>query len=678
MRTFGLAMALVGGFLLGACGAPGGGGGSQTDGSPADSDATPEDGGQADAHGPDGGLDGISACGPGSRWTAGTRVFEEATDAWGLAGVTGSTFSVVDFDGDGWPDLFVRHGDGEKDYAPGVWLLRNTGEGTFEDVTEASGLLAPRQSDAPVAWRPAHATAWGDVDNDGHLDAYIGFGTKDGTSANGETPEIMLSNGDGTFRLGPEANMARRAGLVNKPEGATFLDFDRDGFLDLWVTHHDFVPEGGGMEPIADHLYKGDGTGMFIDVSSKTGVVSFPWGDVNKLNDGLGHSWAWSGAACDLNGDGTPELLAAAYGRAPNLLWQGVRHGDGSVEYVNRSVYSGYAFDHREDWTDNWSARCFCQENPDAEDCQLTEAINVQVCEGLKQSFGDNMRWYHAGDREPWRLGGNSGTTLCADVNNDGHLDLFTNEIVHADVGQSADPSELMVNTGEAEVRFERPGPEATGITREHEPGSYWDHGDMTSAILDMDNDGWLDVYIGASDYPGNRGVLYHQQSALSFVQLSTDDFFEHNRSYGVVAADFDRDGDLDLLLGHSHMRCNPDGLNDCYPTRQTRLMENVLGQSGHWLQLVLTGAAGTNGAAVGARVEVTANGITQTREVEGGHGKGGFQDGMVLHVGLGDACEGDVTIRWPDASLSIQSFTVDGDARYRVTQGQEPVLSAP
>ncbi|MEC9073045.1 MAG: CRTAC1 family protein, partial [Myxococcota bacterium] len=361
-----------------------------------------------------------------------------------------------------------------------------------------------------------------------------------------------------------------------------------------------------------------------------------------------GHSWAWSAVACDLNGDGTPELLAASYGRAPNLLWQGARQGDGSVQYLNRSVSSGYAWDHRQDWTDNWSARCYCMDEPESEDCDLTEDIDPNVCAGLKAAFGDNYRWWHDGDREPWRLAGNSGTTLCVDLNNDGHLDLFTNEIIHSDVGESSDPSEIMVNTGEADVRFERPGGQETGIWRDHEPGSYYDHGDMTSTYLDFDNDGWMDLYLGASDYPGNRGLLFHQDSPLVFSEVPISDAFEHNRSDGAVAADFDRDGDLDLLVGHSHMRCDPNGLNDCYPTRQIRLFRNVIGDQGQWVQLRLKGAAGTNAAAIGARVQVTAGGVTQTREVDGGYGKGGFQNGLVLHFGLGTACDAEVSVRWP------------------------------
>jgi hypothetical protein len=327
------------------------------------------------------------------------------------------------------------------------------------------------------------------------------------------------------------------------------------------------------------------------------------------------------------------------------------------------------------DWTDNSNAICYCLDNPSAEDCDKVTKAGLKPkypCASLKASFGGKYRWDHNGDREPWRLGGNSGTTVCADINNDGFIDLLTTEIVHADVGSSSDPSEIMVNLAEPEVRFERPGNEVTGLLRV-DATDYWDHGDMSGAVFDFDNDGWQDVYIGASDYPGNKGLLFRQKSPLVFERLEFADYFEHARAHGVAVADFDQDGDLDMVVGHSHMRCDGAMGADCYPTQQVRLFLNQMGPGSNWLQLHLTGASGANRAAIGARVEVKAGGVLQTQLVDGGHGQAGIQRDLVLHFGLGAACEAEVTVRWPDAAWTAQSFKVAAYRRYEVAQGQAP-----
>ena len=69
---------------------------------------------------------------------------------------------------------------------------------------------------------------------------------------------------------------------------------------------------------------------------------------------------------------------------------------------------------------------------------------SAEICASFKAAFGENYRWNHDYGRELFSLGGNSGATVCADVNNDGDMDLMTQEIVHWDVGANSDPSELL------------------------------------------------------------------------------------------------------------------------------------------------------------------------------------------------------------------------------------------
>ena len=154
----------------------------------------------------------------------------------------------------------------------------------------------------------------------------------------------------------------------------------------------------------------------------------------------------------------------------------------------------------------------------------------------------------------------------------------------------------------------------------------------------------------------------------------------DHHRSHGIGVADFDRDGDLDVVVGHSLARCSPtsypDSVDPCYATGQIRYWRNVIG--GNFIQLHLVGSI-ANGHAIGARVSVTTTGvatpITQRHDIEGGHGHFTAEDDMVQHFGLGTAREADVTIRWPEASLPTQTFHVVAGHRYLVHEGQMPVL---
>lgn len=608
-------------------------------------------------------------------WKPGEKIFRDATQDWGIDGVLAVRVSVLDVDRDGWPDLLVRNGGGPDDFAAGGtrsrWLLRNTGKHAFEDITEKSGITKVRSADNSAKGRVSEVNVAADVDGDGDVDVFMAKAITAVADKTQETSELMLNDGKGNFSFGPEDGVIRGVGKPAVPVGATFSDVNRDGHVDVFISHN-MMPNANS--PLQDRLYLGDGVGGFTDGTFALGLKTLPWTDVEKLNQGLGHSWGWGATSCDLNNDNLPELLSASYGRAPNHLWQATGT-PGAVTFLNRSVDSGYAYDQRQDWTDNVNAQCHCFDNPMDEECdKVPPPPSPQLCASLKAAFNGGYRWNHAGDREPWRLGGNSATTTCADVDNDGYMDLLTGEIVHADVGSTSDPAELVFNTREAMVRFERPGREATGLTREH-AGSYWDDGDMNNAVFDFDGDGWLDVYFSTSDYPGTRGLLYHQKSPRSFESVPIDEGIDHLRSAGAIAVDLDRDGDLDLVVGHSRFRCGNPYDDDCYPTTQLRIFENLSNGRNHHVSLRLEGTYGSNRSAIGARISVTSCGLTQTRQVQGGHGHQGAEEDLVAVFGLGKQTEAEVTIVWPDAASTTQTFKVGADAFYDVKQGEEPKL---
>ena len=209
----------------------------------------------------------------------GDGTFSDRTTEAGLDGlVSGLHVVQADYDNDGFLDLLVLRGAWLDAGHPNS-LLRNNGDGTFSDVTEAAGLLMPA---------PTQAAAWGDYDNDGWIDLYIGNETRvdavAGGGASAYPSRLFHNNGNGTFTdVAAEAGVA----VVGFVKGAVWGDYDNDGRLDLYVTR--LRPD----EP--NRLFRNegpdaDGVWSFRDAAAEAGVegppVSFPTWFFDYDNDG--------------------------------------------------------------------------------------------------------------------------------------------------------------------------------------------------------------------------------------------------------------------------------------------------------------------------------------------------------------------------------------------------------
>lgn len=608
-----------------------------------------------------------------SPWKPGMATFTDVTEAVGLTGVNGIRLSTADLSGDLYPDLTVRHmAMGVRDtFEPGkriLTLLQNGGKAgswTFSDTTQASGITATRDG---KEGRAAHIVVFGDVDNDGDLDVFAGNSiTPDATKDTfpKDASELMLNDGHGKFALTPDA-------LFDAPKyrkqlsSASFLDFDRDGKLDLFLGYTTWT----GEVPVQNPLLAGDGAGGFTDVTSLAGLTTKPYSKVADVESGAAHRNTWGTAACDMDDDGWPDLLTVSYGRYFNGFWWNGQGADNGPGFVDAKDSSHLDRDDDDDWTTNWNAQCWCHDNPTDAECDKVPKPQVD-CVQLKKAFGGTYRWNHPTDRKPYRLGGNTGTAVCADLDRDGDLDLVETTITHPDVGTSSDPSRIVRNDGQHPPVFTHLHGDQTGLQHTF-PGPPDDVGDMTAGVLDFDADGRLDILIASSDYPGTHAMLFHQKPDGTFEEVPVPQGIDHKHAHGVAIADFDRDGDLDVVLGHSLSRCNlsPD---ECQKTEQVHAFRNDFAGHGNWLELRLVGGEHTNRAAIGARVTVNAGGQTQTFEVGGGYGHYGMQQDPVLHVGLGAQCAVDeVRVRWPDAQGTTEVWThVRVNYLAQLTQGQ-------
>ena len=252
----------------------------------------------------------------------------------------GCGVAFYDYDNDGWPDIFVLNGtrlDGIPSGAmPTNRLYKNNRDGTFTDVTEDAGLVR-------TGW--ANSVCIGDFDNDGHDDLFITYWGQN---------VLYRNNGNGTF-----TDVTEDAGLGGFPDrwnaGATFIDYDRDGYLDLFVSNYVEVdlaklplPGQGnncewkgvpvfcgprGMQGTKNYLYRNNGDGTFTEVSEDAGIHS-PHG-----------YYGMTALVTDVDEDGWPDIYVAC-DSTPSILYR--NNGDGTFTDVAVECGVAYSEDGRE------------------------------------------------------------------------------------------------------------------------------------------------------------------------------------------------------------------------------------------------------------------------------------------------------------------------------------------
>ena len=522
----------------------------------------------------------------------------------------GAAVSVADVDADGHADLYVTNSkEGSKNR-----LFRNRGNGTFEDIADRFGVADVNARETGVSM----GAVFGDYDNDGFEDLFLYRWGK---------PELFHNEqGRGFTRATDGASLPSWANINT----AVWLDFDRDGRLDLFLGG--YYPERLNLWQLADtrimpesfeyaknggrkYLYRNLGDGRFEEVSASVGLVST--------------RWALAAVAADLRGTGFPDLfIANDYGVSELFINEGGRFREAGREsgvgYAPKSGMNASVGDVLN------QGRLAIYVSNISEEGILLQGNNLWVPTGGSRELPvyENMARAMGVELGGWSFGAQFG-----DLNNDGHLDLYL----------------------------------TNGYVSAARDDSYWyDYSKVA---------GGHRVVIGdAANWPamGSRSLAGYQPKKL-WINDGTGRFVDVAQMAGatdrhdgraVALADFSGGGALDVVVANQR--------------GPLLLYKNQVAADRHWIGFELQGGcrAGStargcsNRSAIGAQVEVFWNGRHQLQEVSGGSGFCA-QNQRRLHFGLGTAASIErAVIRWPSGKVQELNALQPG----KVHRVEEPV----
>jgi len=475
--------------------------------------------------------------------------------------------------------------------------------------------------------------------------------------------------------------------------GVCLLDYDNDGLLDIYFVSG---PTGDELPEQAhrNHLFRNKGNETFDDVTLRSGTAGAGWG--------MGCS------AADFDGDGFEDLYVTNYG--PNILYR--NRGDGTfvdVSQLSRTNYSGWStgsawFDYNNDGRlDLYVVNYVTPASVNASRGKTCHYLAFEVMCGPKGLEPQGDRFYRnegngtftdvtveAGFDVPPQFGLGVATL---DYDNDGKLDLF--------VANDSSPNFLFHNEGNA--KFKEVGLQASialngdGVTQAC----------MGVDVADVDNDGWLDLFV--TNFSQDTNTLYKNLGRGLFTDATMEAGFRDSflpMGWGTNFIDYDNDGWKDLFVANGHLYPELDRVDSELKYRQTaflyrnqgngrfrnvseflqygthvgrgsaagdlnndgrcdlvvsnldsqpKILINRFKSDNHWVALQLIGTK-SNRKAVGSRVTVITGKTRQISEVRAGASYLSSNDPRI-HFGVGLALVVDrIEIRWP--SGHVQEIT--------------------